>query len=152
MQVVSWFAGQSGGDRPASSRLTPFGVPTWRKTIWASRRIIQPSFPSPAGSALLACTIPHKPNKLYQGLGSKEGRLWPLRRLFGRYDRNRKVRPLPGQGEQETVLRAQDHPWNPLAPEDAADAPRLPAGRALLSQDRGPRPHKCNIRCSVFRG
>jgi hypothetical protein len=96
MQVVSWFAEQRGGDRSTSSRLTPLGVPTWRRTIWASRRIIQPSFPSPAGRALLACTIPHKPNELYQGLRGQEGRLRSLRRLYGQYDRNRKVRPLPG--------------------------------------------------------
>ena len=152
MQVVSWFAGQSGCDRSASSRLTPFGVPTWRKTIWASRRIIQPSFPSPAGSALLACTIPHKPNKLYQRLRGEQNRLRSLRRNGGQRDGYGQVGPLPGEREEGTVLTAQDHPGGRLTPEDAADAPRLPTGGTLLSQDRGTRSLKCNIRCSVFGG
>src|SRR2546430_3628457 len=39
--------------------------------------------------------------------------------------------------KQEPILTAKDHPGSLLAPEDAADASRLPAGGTLLGQDRG---------------
>jgi len=96
--------------------------------------------------------IPHTPNKLYQGLWGEQDRARSLKRTRGRRKGQGKVRPVPGQGEQETILTAEDHPGGLLAPKDAADASRLPAGGTLLGQDRGTRSLKCNIRCYLFWG
>jgi hypothetical protein len=83
--------------------------------------------------------IPYKSHKLYQGLWGEKDRAWFLKRTRGRRAGHGKVCPVPGQGEQETILTAEDHPGFLLAPEDAADASRLPAGGTLLGQDRGAR-------------
>ncbi len=96
--------------------------------------------------------IPHKPHQLDQGLRGEKG--W-VRSRIGTRERRKgygKVRPVPGQGKQETILTAEDYPGSLLAPEDAADASRLPAGGTLLGQDRGTRSLKCNIRCDLFWG
>jgi hypothetical protein len=94
--------------------------------------------------------IPHKPNKLDQGLRGQQRRAW-WRIGAGRWRKgDGKIRPVPGQGEQETILTPEDYPGLLLAPEDTADASRLPAGRTLLGQDRGARSLKCNIRCDLF--
>src|SRR5712692_2042726 len=120
--------------------------------IWASMRIIRPSFLSPPGRLLLSCMIPYKPNQLDQRLRGEKG--WArLRSGAGRrHKEDGKVRPVPGQGEQETILTAKDHPRLLLAPEDTADASPLPAGGTLFGQDRGTRSLKCNIRCDLFWG
>jgi hypothetical protein len=96
--------------------------------------------------------IPHKPNQLDQGLWGEKDRARLLKGTGGRRAGQGKVRPVPGQGEQETILTTEDHPGSLLAPEDAADASRLPAGGTLLGQDRGTRSLKCNIRCDLFWG
>ena len=96
--------------------------------------------------------IPHKLNQFDQGLGGEQRRVRVLSRARGRYKGNGKVRPMPGQGEQEAILTAEDHPGFLLVPEDAADASPLPAGGTLLGQDRGTRSLKCNIRCCLFWG
>lgn len=96
--------------------------------------------------------IPYKPNQLDQGLRGEKSRA----RLHMGTGRRRKgygkVCPVPGKGKQETILTAENHPGGFLVPEDATDASRLPAGGTLLSQDRGTRALKCNIRCDLFRG
>jgi hypothetical protein len=96
--------------------------------------------------------IPQKPNQLDQGLRGEKG--WGRSRIGtgGRRKGYGKVRPVPGQGKQETILTAEDYPGSLLAPEDAADASHLPAGGTLLSQDRGTHSLKCNIRCDLFWG
>ncbi len=96
--------------------------------------------------------IPRKLNQRDQGLWAEQGRRGWLIGIGRRCGRNGKVRPAPGQGEQETILTAQDHPGFLLAPEDAADVSPLPTDGALLSQDRSPRSLKCNIRCRLFGG
>ncbi len=96
--------------------------------------------------------IPHKPHQLDQGLRGEQR--WTRVRIgAGRWCKgDGKVRPVPGQGEQETILTAEDDPRSLLAPEDAADASPLPAGGTLLGQDRSARSLKCNIRCCLFWG
>jgi hypothetical protein len=96
--------------------------------------------------------ISHKPHQLDKRLRSEKG--WAGSRMGtgGRRMGYGKVRPVPGQGEQETILTAQDDPGLGLAPEDAADASPLPAGATLLRQDRGTCSLKCNIRCALFWG
>jgi hypothetical protein len=96
--------------------------------------------------------IPHKSNQLDQGLWGEKDWVRLLKHSRGRQKGPGKVRPVPGQGEQETILAAEEHPGSLLAPEDAADASRLPAGGTLLGQDRGTRSLKCNIRCDLFWG
>jgi hypothetical protein len=96
--------------------------------------------------------IPHKLNQLDQGLWGKQRRVWLFSWARGRHKRDGKVRPVPGQGEQETVLTTEDDPGLGLSPEDAADASLLPAGGTLLGQDRGTCSLKCNIRCDLFWG
>ena len=96
--------------------------------------------------------ISHKPNQFDQGLWGEQRRVRLPSRPRGRCKGNGKVRPVPGQGEQEAILTAQDDPGFLLAPEDAADASLLPAGETLLGQDRGTRSLKCNIRCCLFWG
>jgi hypothetical protein len=96
--------------------------------------------------------IPHKLNQLDQGLWGQQRWVHWLSQLRGRYTRDGKICPVPGQEKQEAILRAQDDPGFPLAPEDAADASLLPAGTTLLSQDRGACSLKCNIRCALFGG
>ncbi len=94
--------------------------------------------------------IPYKLNHLDQGLWSEQCRVRMLSRARGRHRRDGKVCPVPGQGEEEAILTAQDSPGFLLAPEDAADASLLPAGGTLLGQDRGTRSLKCNKRCNLF--
>ena len=94
--------------------------------------------------------IPQKSNKLDQGLWGEKGRTGSLKHIGRQRKGYGKVRPVPGQGKQEPILTAKDHPGSLLAPEDAADASRLPAGGTLLGQDRGTRSLKCNIRCYLF--
>jgi hypothetical protein len=96
--------------------------------------------------------IPYKLNQLDQGLWSEQCRVWVLSRAGGRHRRDGKVCPVPGQGEEEAILTAQDNPGLLLAPEDAADTSLLPAGGTLLGQDRGPCSLKCNIWCDLFGG
>jgi hypothetical protein len=96
--------------------------------------------------------IPYKLNQLDQGLWSEQCRVRVLSRVRGRHRRDRKVCPVPGQGEEEAILTAQHNPGVLLAPEDAADVSLLPAGCHLLSQDRGLCSLKCNIRCDLFWG
>lgn len=96
--------------------------------------------------------IPHQPHQLSQSLWGEQDRARSRICTGGRWKGYGKVRPVPGQGEQETILTAEDHPGSLLTPEDAADASRLPASRALLGQDRGTRSLKCNIRCYLFWG
>src|SRR5207247_1239379 len=71
-QGVCPMIGQRAGGGSGSSRILLEGAHTWRKTIWASSRIIMPSFLSPPGRLRLSCMISHKPNKLYQGLRSEK--------------------------------------------------------------------------------
>jgi len=54
--------------------------------------------------------IAYKPNQLDQGLRGQKG--WArLRSGAGRRrEGDGKVRPVPGQGEKETILTAQEHP------------------------------------------
>ena len=96
--------------------------------------------------------ISHKLNQLDQGLRGEQRRGWLRSGAEGRRKGDGKVRPVPGQGEQETILTTEDHPGSLLAPEDAVDASRLPAGGTLLGQNRGTRSLKCNIRCDLFWG
>jgi hypothetical protein len=56
-----------------------------------------------------------------------------------------KIRPVPGQGEQKTILTTQKHPGLGLSPKDTADASHLPAGGTLLGQNRGTCSLKYNI-------
>ena len=88
--------GQRAGGGSGSSRILLEGAHTWRKTIWASSRIIMPSFLSPPGRSLLACMIPHKPNKLDQGLWGEKDRARLLKRTRGRGTGHGKVGPVPG--------------------------------------------------------
>ena len=96
--------------------------------------------------------IAHKSYKLDQSLWGEKDRARSLKHTRGGWNRQGKVRPVPGQGKQETILTAEDDPGGLLAPEDTADASPLPAGRTLLGQDRGTRSLKCNIRCCLFWG
>ena len=144
--------GQRAGGRSGSSGIPSLGAYTWRTTIWASTRIIRPSFLSPPGRPLLSCMIAHKANQLDQGLRGEQRRA-RVRIGAGRWRKGYgKVHPVPGQGEQETILTTEDYPGLLLAPEDTADASRLPAGGTLLGQDRGACSLKCNIRCCLFWG
>lgn len=94
--------------------------------------------------------IPHKLNQLDQGLRGEQRRVRLLSGPRGLHKGDGKVRPVPGQGEEEAILTAEDDPGFLLAPEDPTDPSPLPAGRALLSQDRGTCSLKCNIRCYLF--
>ena len=96
--------------------------------------------------------IPHKLNQLDQGLRGEQRRIRLHSGAGKRRKGDGKVCPLPGQGEQEAILTAEDDPGLLLAPEDTADASPLPAGGTLLGQDRGTRSLKCNIRCDLFGG
>ena len=96
--------------------------------------------------------ILHKPHTLDQSLWGQQDRARSRMGIRRRRKGDGKVRPVPGQGEQETILTTEDHPRGLLAPEDAADASPLPAGGTLLGQDRGTRSLKCNIRCDLFWG
>jgi hypothetical protein len=96
--------------------------------------------------------IPYKPYQLDQGLWSEQYWVRVLSRARGQHRRDGKVGPVPGQGEQKTILAAEDNPWFLLTPEDTTDASRLPTGGTLLSQNRGPCSLKCNIRCALFWG
>src|SRR5690349_11863568 len=111
-----------------------------------------PSFLSHPGRSLPVCMIPHKSNQLDQSLWGEKDWVRSLKPTRRRRNRQGKVGPVPGQGKQETILTAKDHPGGLLAPEDAADASRLPAGGTLLGQDRGARSLKYNIRCYLFWG
>ena len=96
--------------------------------------------------------ISHKLHQFDQGLwGEQHWGRW-LSRARGRHTGDGKVRPAPGQGEQEAILAAQNDPGFLLVPEDAADTSFLPAGGTLLGQDRSTCPLKCNIRCCLFWG
>jgi hypothetical protein len=96
--------------------------------------------------------IPHQPHQLDKRLRGEKSRA----RLCIGTGRQRmgygKVRPVPGQAEQKTILTAEDDPGLGLSPEDTADASPLPAGGTLLGQDRGTCSLKCNIRCDLFWG
>lgn len=94
--------------------------------------------------------IPHKPNQLDERLRSEERWGQWFGRVRGLPTGDGEIRPLPGQGEQETIVTAQDHPGFLVAPEDPTDVSPLPTGGTLFSQDRGPRSLKCNIRCCLF--
>ncbi len=96
--------------------------------------------------------ILHKPHTLDQRLWGQQDRARSRMCIRRRRKGGGKVRPVPGYGEQETILATEDHPGSILAPEDAADASRLPAGGTLLGQDRGTCSLKCNIRCDLFWG
>lgn len=96
--------------------------------------------------------IPHKLNQLDQGLRGEQRRGRLLRRARRWHKRDGKVCPVPGQGEEEAILTAENYPGFLLAPEDTADASPLPASGTLLGQDRGACPLKCNIRCDLFWG
>jgi hypothetical protein len=71
---------------------------------------------------------------------------------YGRRKGQGKVCPLPGEGMQLTVRTAKNHPGLLLAPEDTADASRLPVGGTLLGQNGGTCSLKYNIRCCLFGG
>jgi hypothetical protein len=96
--------------------------------------------------------IAHKLHQTDQDLRGEQRRARLRIGTGGRHKGNGKVRPVPGQGEQEAILTAEDDPGILLTPEDATDAPPLPAGGTLLGQDRGTRSLKCNIRCYLFWG
>ena len=96
--------------------------------------------------------IPHKPHQLDEGLWGQQYRARGLSRARRRVKGHGKVRPVPGYGEQEAILTAQNHPGFGFAPEDAYDAPLLSVGGTLFGHDRGPRSLKCNIRCGLFGG
>jgi hypothetical protein len=96
--------------------------------------------------------IAHKLHQFDQGLWGEQQRIPWLSRARGRHTGDGKVRPVPGQGEQEAILTAQNDPGVLLVPEDAADASFLPAGGTLLGQDRGTCSLKCTIRCCLFGG
>jgi hypothetical protein len=144
--------GQRAGGGSCSSGIPSLGAHTWRTTIWASTRIIRPSFLSLPGRLRFSCMIPHKPHQLDQGLRGEKGRAQGHIDTGGRRMGYGKVRPVPGQAEQEAILTTEDDPGLSLSPEDAADAPCLPAGGTLLGQDRGTCSLKCNIRCDLFGG
>ena len=96
--------------------------------------------------------IPHKSGQLDQGLRGEQRRGWVRSGAGKRRKGDGKIRPVPGQGEQEAILTAEDDPGLSPTPEDAADASPLPAGGTLLGQDRGTCSLKCNIRCTLFWG
>jgi hypothetical protein len=62
------------------------------------------------------------------------------------------VGPTPGQRQHHTVGESYQHPRDVVAPEHAADATPLAAGRALFRDDRQGRTVECNIRCSLSLG
>src|SRR2546423_15391512 len=111
-----------------------------------------PSFLSHPGRSLPVCMIPHTSNKLDQSLWGEKDRARPLKHSRRRHNGQGKVGPVPGQGKQEPILTAKDHSGSLLAPEDAADASRLPAGGTLLGHDRGTGSLKCDIRWYLFWG
>jgi len=94
--------------------------------------------------------ISHKANQLDQGLRGEQRRGRLLSRAKGWH--RREVRPVPGQGEQEAILTAENDPGFCFPPEDPADASSLPAGGTLLSQDPGLCSLKCKIWCGLFGG
>jgi hypothetical protein len=96
--------------------------------------------------------IPHKPNEIDEGLWGEQGWRRLLSGVGGWHGRKGKIRPLPGQGEQEPIVTAQDYPGFLSAPEHTTNASPLSAGGTLLSQDRGTRSLKCNIRRGLFGG
>ena len=96
--------------------------------------------------------ISHKPDQLDQGLRGEQDWGRRLKHIGEWHNGQGKVRPVPGQGEQGTILTTKDDPGNLLAPEDTADTSRLPAGGTLLGPDRGTCSLKCNIRCDLFCG
>jgi hypothetical protein len=96
--------------------------------------------------------IAHKLHQLDQRLWSKQDRARSRMRIRRMRHGGGKVRPVPGQGEQKTILTTQKHPGFLLAPEDVADASRLPTCGTLLGQNRGPCSLKYNIRCCLFWG
>ena len=96
--------------------------------------------------------ISHKANQLDQGLRGEKNRARGHICTGGRWAGHGKVCPVPGDGEEQTILTTEDYPGLLLAPEDTADASRLPAGGTLLGQDRGACSLKCNIRCCLFWG
>ena len=96
--------------------------------------------------------IPHKPHQLDEGLWGQQYRARGLSQARRRVKGHGKVRPVPGEGEQEAIVTAQNHPGLGHSPEDASDAPLLSAGGALFGHDRGLCPFKCNIGCCLFWG
>ncbi len=75
------------------------------------------------------------------------------------FDRNlsfpvwhRQIRPGPWHGLHHTVMESHQHPRTVSTPEDAAHAPALTAGAALLRRDRECRTTQCNIGCSLSLG
>jgi hypothetical protein len=96
--------------------------------------------------------IAHKLYQLDQRLRGKQDRARSRMCIRRRRKGGGKIRPVPGQGEQKTVLTTEKHPGLLLAPKDTADASRLPAGGTLLGQDRGTCSLKYNIWCDLFWG
>lgn len=79
--------------------------------------------------------VTYKPNQLDQGVRSEERRVglgngvgkWKLFKGVG------KVSGVPGQGEHQTIVTAQNNPGSTLAPENPPDPSFFPAGATLLS-------------------
>ena len=59
------------------------------------------------------------------------------------------IGPPPGHGQHHAIGESYQQPRNVVAPEDAADATPLTAGRTLFRHDREARTAQCNIRCSL---
>jgi hypothetical protein len=74
-----------------------------------------------------------------------------VRRLVGRVW-HRQVGPTPGQRPHHATVESYQHPRDVGAPEHAADATPLAAGRALFRDDRQGRTAERNIRCSLSLG
>jgi hypothetical protein len=108
---------------------------------------------STGGRSLMPFRLPaYEPNQIPQG-GRREQRDGGVfvRRLFARVW-HRQVGPTPGHRPHHTIVESYQHPWDVVAPEHAADATPLAAGRALFRDDRQRRTAECNIRCSLSLG
>ena len=95
----------------------------------------------------------NEPNQVPQGSRreQRDGGFFVRRRFFGRVW-HRQVGPTPGHRQHHTIVESYQHPWDVVAPEHAADATPLAAGRALFRCDRESRTTECNIRCSLSLG
>jgi hypothetical protein len=144
--------GPSGGDGSRAWGLRSSRVQTWRRTIWVSKQIMTLSFLSLLHRLLVARTIAHKSHQVHERLGSEQNTTCLVRCVSGERNGFGEVGPAPREGVQQAALTAHKHPRNMLAPEDVADASRLPGDTTLLGQNGGLGSLKCNIRCYLFGG
>ena len=96
--------------------------------------------------------IPHKLNQIDQGLRGKQYQRRLRSGVREWHTGDGKIRPMPGQGEEETILTAEGYPHHLLVPEDTENASLLPTGWTFFSQDGGARSLKCNIWRTLFWG